>query len=82
MAMDPDIVGQLNTAHARGIAMGGTFSEQHMAMITVGAQFDMRLMNGFLANQLFNQGLVEAKSAFHTPVEPGAAPVPTPVATK
>lgn len=78
MAVDPSVLSQLDTAHARGIAMSGTFSEQHAMMITAAAQNDSRMMNGFLASQLFNEQLVQAKSAYHTPVEPAAAPLSTP----
>ena len=80
MSIDPAVLSQLDTSHARGIAMSGTFAEQHAMMIVAAAQNDSRMMNGFLAGQLFNQRLVEAKSAFHTPVEPQAAPLPTPPA--
>lgn len=75
--MDPTVVTQLNTVHGRGAAAMAVFGDQHMAMIMVAAQNDSRLMNGFLASQLFNLDLVQAKSAFHTPVEPSAAPLPS-----
>ena len=80
MAVDPSVLSQLDTAHARGIAMSGTFSEQHAMMIVAAAQNDSRMMNGFLASQLFNEQLVQSKSAFSTPYEPGAGPLPAPPA--
>jgi hypothetical protein len=80
MAVDPTVLTQLDTAHARGVAASAGFFEQHAAMITAAAQNDSRLMNGFLAAQLFDQQIVQAKSAFHTPVEPAAPPLPTPPA--
>jgi hypothetical protein len=78
--MDPDLVKQLNNTHARGIAAMGTFADQHAALITQASAYDMRLLNGFLASQLFNLDIVQAKAAYHTPVEPAAAPLPTPPA--
>jgi len=74
--MDPELVKQLNNAHARGIAMSGTYAEQHAMVITSAMHYDNRLLNGFLASQLFNLDLIQAKSAFHTPVEPSASPTP------
>jgi hypothetical protein len=80
MAVDPTVLSQLDTAHARGVAMAGAFAEQHAMMIIAGAQTDARLMNGFLAGQLFDQQTEQAKTAYHTPVEPAAAPLPASVA--
>jgi hypothetical protein len=83
MAMDPDLVAQLNNSHARGIAasagvqeVNGNAMGQLGLLIASSNHFDGRLMNGFLADQLFNQQLVEAKSAYNTPYTPGAAPLP------
>jgi hypothetical protein len=83
--MDPDLVNQLNVGHSRGIAASAGFAEQNNqlmtqlgALIASGNAFDSRMTNGFLANQLFNEGLVQAKSAFHTPVENAAAPLAAP----
>jgi hypothetical protein len=75
MALDPTIQAEFDKAHARAISSAAMFADHHAAIITAGAQHDSRLMNGFLANQLFNQDLVQGKSAFHTPVEPSAAPL-------
>jgi hypothetical protein len=80
MPIDGTLVNQLDQAHGRGIQSAAVFGEQHGAIIVAAAAFDMRLLNGFLSDQLFNQQLVEAKSAFHTPVENQASPLPTPPA--
>lgn len=80
MALDPGVQAQLDTANARGIGMAAVFAEQHMAIIVAAAQNDTRLLNGYLANQLFNESLVQSKAAYHSPVEPAAAPLPTPPA--
>ncbi len=87
MSMDQDLVAQLNNAHARGIAASAGVQEINNNVIAqlgvniAGSQhFDTRLMNGFLADQLFNQNLVDAKSAYNTPYTPGAAPLPAPPA--
>lgn len=80
MAIDPSVVSQLEMAGARGIQASGAFFEQHAAMITAAAQHDSRLMNGFLAAQLFDEHIVNSKAAYHTPVETAAAPLPTPPA--
>jgi hypothetical protein len=77
MAVDPSVLSQLDTAHARGVAASAAFFEQHAAMITSASQFDSRLENGFLAAQLFSESLVQSKAAYHTPVEPSAAPLPS-----
>lgn len=77
VAIDPTVQAQLDAAAARGIAASGAFFEQHAMMIAQHAENDGRLMGGFLAGQLFNAQLVQAKSAFHTPVEPQAAPLPS-----
>ncbi len=89
MPMDADLVGQLNNAHARGIAASAGFAEQNNQLMTQlgsliasGNAYDSRTMNGFLAQQLFNDNLVDAKSAYTTPVAPSAAPIATPVSTK
>ncbi len=81
--MDPDLVAQLNNSHARGIAASAGVQElnnntlaQLGMLIASSNHFDARLMNGFLADQLFNQQLVEAKSAYQTPYQPGIAPLP------
>lgn len=86
MPMDPDIIGQLNTAHARGVAAAAGVQEMNnnglaqLGLLIASANaFDNRLMNGFLAAQLFDQNLVQAKAAYHSPVEPGAAPLASPV---
>lgn len=87
MPMDPDLVAQLNNAHARGIAASAGVQEMNNnvvaqlgAVIASANAFDNRLLNGFLSDQLFNESVVQSKSAFHTPVEPSAAPLPTPPA--
>src|SRR5579872_6405688 len=87
MPMDADLVAQLNNAHARGIAASAGVQEMNNnavaqlgALIASSNHFDGRLMNGFLADQLFNQQLGEAKSAYGTPINPGAAPLPAPPA--
>lgn len=77
MPIPDSVQAQLDTAAARGIQMAGAFNESHLANIAVHSESDGRLMSGFLAGQLFNAQLVQAKSAFHTPVEPQAAPVPS-----
>jgi hypothetical protein len=80
MAVDPTVLGVIDTAAARAVASNATFGEQHASIIIAAAQNDSRLMNGFLAAQLFDQQLVQSKSAYHTPVEPQAAPLPAPPA--
>lgn len=76
VAIDPTVQTQLDTAHARGIGTMADFFSQHAGMLTQAAANDSRLMGGFLAGQLFNAQLVQAKAAFHSPVEPAAAPLP------
>ena len=85
MAVDPSVLSQLDTAHARGVAaaagVDATSNQtmQQLAMqIAVASEYDQRMMNGFLSTQLFNTDVVAAKTAYHTPVEPGAAPLATP----
>ena len=86
MAMDTDLVAQLNNAHARAVVAHTDFSTglsaahaQLTLNIASANAYDSRILNGFLASQLFDIGLVEAKSAYHSPVEPAAAPIATPV---
>ncbi len=81
MAMDPDIVNQLNTAHARSVVAAAGVDVQNSqlmqqlgAQIAVAAEYDQRLLNGFLASQLFNLDVVQAKTAYDTPHPPGTAP--------
>lgn len=71
MAMDPDLVGQLTAASARGVQSIAGFFEQHGALLISTAAYDMRLLNGFLASQLFNLDVVQAKTAYDTPRESG-----------
>lgn len=80
MPVDPSVMSAIDTSAARGAAAAGVFAEQHGAMIVAAAQHDSRLMNGFLAAQLFNQAVMESKSAYHTPVDPSSPPLPSPPA--
>lgn len=80
--MDPTVVEQLRTLHGRGAAGLATFDNQHMAIIIAAAQNDSRMMNGFLASQLFNEQAMQAKTAYHTPLDPSAAPLPSTPASK
>lgn len=85
--MDPELVKQFNNVHARGVIADAGFQagvtngmNQLSYLVASGNAFDTRLMNGFLSAQLFNTDVVQAKTAYHSPVEPAAAPLPSPVA--
>lgn len=82
--MDPDLVKQMNNQHARALTAAADFSVNNSQviaqlgnLIASGNAHDTRLLNGFLADQLFNESLVQSKSAYHTPVENAAAPLPS-----
>jgi len=77
MPVDATVLSQLDTASARGVGMAGTFAEQHAMIIVAAAQNDSRLMNGFLADQLFQEDVMQSKSAWGTPYSGGGVP-PTP----
>jgi hypothetical protein len=66
----------IDTAAAKSAAGLGDFFAQHSALLITWAAADGRLMSGFLAGTLFNEQLVQSKSAYHSPIEPAAAPVP------
>ena len=89
MAMDADVVNMLNTGHARAVAAStgveagiAAVLNQLSLQIASANHMDTRLMNGFLADQLFQQQVVQAKEAYTTPLSPMAAPLATPVTTK
>jgi len=82
MAIPDTVLSQLEIAAARSIQVQADFTMQHGMAISKHEEEDGRLMSGFLAGQLFNAQLVQAKSAFHTPVEPQAAPLPAAQAAK
>jgi len=83
--MDQDIVAQLNTSHARAITASAGVQEMNNniigqlgVIIARAADYDSRLLNGFLAAQLFDQELVQSKAGFYSPIAPGSAPVAAP----
>lgn len=87
--MDDGVLAQLAAMHARGIGASAGFQEgvsngmsQLSFLIASGNATDNRLMNGFLAQTLFADNLVAQKSAYTTPYQPGAGPLPAAQAAK
>ena len=72
--MTQGILDQLETASGRGIQSSGTFAEHHMAMIIAAAQFDSRVLGMLSASSMFNESVIESKSAAASPTQGGAAP--------
>ena len=82
MAIDPTVAAQLDQAHGRGIQAVASMYDQIGAQTIMGGQADNRRI-GMVAEQvLYDDALMDSKAGYYTPVTPGAAPVPTPVATK